>query len=153
MPKSRPRHTHFRGIISKTKSQSKMTTIIVKTTTDSNNSNNDSERRTISNYDEHEEDKNQMIRMKKCSQLFEESYCLNRGKCFNFTIGSSTMPTCECADGFIGERCEEKYLDGSYIPKIRIANIYCGSFLALVSVIMILYTIQYFFEPRKISKC
>ncbi|XP_058126910.1 uncharacterized protein LOC131290842 [Anopheles ziemanni] len=87
----------------------------------------------------------QLMRMGRCSQLFEENYCLNGGKCHNFTIANSTMPTCECADGFMGERCESKYLDGTYLsmrkPKIHIetASVYYGAFLALMVLLVVFY--------------
>ncbi|XP_055632779.1 uncharacterized protein LOC129773215 [Toxorhynchites rutilus septentrionalis] len=94
--------------------------------------------------------KDQLMRMGKCSQLFEENYCLNGGKCYNFTIANSTMPTCECADGFMGERCESKYLDGTYLSmrksKIHIetASICYGAFLALIVVLLLLYLVHCF---------
>lgn len=94
--------------------------------------------------------KDQLMRMGKCSLLFEENYCLNGGKCYNFTIANSTMPTCECADGFMGERCESKYLDGTYLSmrksKIHIetASIYYGAFLALIVVLVLLYFLHCF---------
>ncbi|XP_053683621.1 protein gurken-like [Sabethes cyaneus] len=104
--------------------------------TSSNNSNNNN--------------KDQLMRMGKCSLLFEENYCLNGGKCYNFTIANSTMPTCECADGFMGERCESKYLDGTYLSmrksKIHIetASIYYGAALALIVVLILLYFLHCF---------
>ncbi|XP_053678161.1 protein gurken-like [Anopheles nili] len=95
-------------------------------------------------------DKDQMMmRMGKCSQLFEENYCLNGGKCYNFTIANSTMPTCECADGFMGERCESKYLDGTYLsmrkPKVHIetASMYYGAFLAMIVVLAVFYYLHW----------
>uniref|UniRef100_A0A6E8W8R4 EGF-like domain-containing protein n=1 Tax=Anopheles coluzzii TaxID=1518534 RepID=A0A6E8W8R4_ANOCL len=90
-----------------------------------------------------------LMRMGKCSQLFEENYCLNGGKCYNFTIANSTMPTCECADGFMGERCESKYLDGTYLsmrkPKIHIetASMYYGAFLAMMVVLAVFYYLHW----------
>lgn len=89
------------------------------------------------------------MRMGKCSQLFEDNYCLNGGQCYNFTIANSTMPTCECADGFMGERCESKYLDGTYLsmrkPKIQIetAGMYYGAFLAMMIVLGLLYYLHW----------
>lgn len=52
-----------------------------------------------------------------CSYEFEENYCLNGGKCYNYTIEQFYIPSCECAEGFMGERCENKYLIGSYSSK------------------------------------
>ncbi|XP_035796015.1 protein gurken-like [Anopheles albimanus] len=97
----------------------------------------------------HSGNKEQQMRMGKCSQLFEDNYCLNGGQCYNFTIANSTMPTCECADGFMGERCESKYLDGTYLsmrkPKIQIetAGMYYGAFLAMMIVLGLLYYLHW----------
>uniref|UniRef100_A0A182IKW1 Uncharacterized protein n=1 Tax=Anopheles atroparvus TaxID=41427 RepID=A0A182IKW1_ANOAO len=97
----------------------------------------------------------QLMRMGRCSQLFEENYCLNGGKCHNFTIANSTMPTCECADGFMGERCESKYLDGTYLsmrkPKIHIetASVYYGAFLALMVLLVVFYYLHLFQHCRR----
>lgn len=44
-------------------------------------------------------------------------YCLNGGSCFSYTIGNYTMPSCVCADGFMGERCDHKYTNRSYGSK------------------------------------
>ncbi|GAB0089942.1 hypothetical protein DMENIID0001_045700 [Sergentomyia squamirostris] len=46
----------------------------------------------------------------ECSGPFRAVYCLNGGSCFNFTIGHLHLPACQCAAGFMGERCELKYL-------------------------------------------
>ncbi|XP_050098964.1 protein gurken-like [Anopheles aquasalis] len=95
------------------------------------------------------DNKEQQMRMGKCSQLFEDNYCLNGGQCYNFTIANSTMPTCECADGFMGERCESKYLDGTYLsmrkPKIQIetAGMYYGAFLAMMVVLGVFYYLHW----------
>ncbi|XP_058064255.1 protein spitz-like [Anopheles bellator] len=95
-------------------------------------------------------DKAQLMRMGRCSPLFEENYCLNGGQCYNFTIANSTMPTCECADGYMGERCESKYLDGTYLsmrkPKIQIetAGVYYGAFLTLMVVLGVFYYLHFF---------
>lgn len=176
MPKSRPRPvSHFRGVI--TTSSAKITTTngngdsttftLITTKTTSTISEAQSE--TTSTVTDPRSgpgpgggtnspgggtntnggnSKDQLMRMGKCSLLFEENYCLNGGKCYNFTIANSTMPTCECADGFMGERCESKYLDGTYLSmrksKIHIetASIYYGAFLALIVVLVLLYCLH-----------
>lgn len=177
MPKSRPRPvSHFRGVI--TTSSAKITTTngngdsttftLITTKTTSTISEAQSE--TTSTVTDPRSgpgpgggtgspggtntnggnSKDQLMRMGKCSLLFEENYCLNGGKCYNFTIANSTMPTCECADGFMGERCESKYLDGTYLSmrksKIHIetASIYYGAFLALIVVLVLLYFLHCF---------
>lgn len=50
-----------------------------------------------------------------CTGDFEKHYCLNKGTCFNFGIDFKIiLLSCNCADGYHGERCEEKSLTGSY---------------------------------------
>ncbi|XP_063705321.1 uncharacterized protein LOC134834534 isoform X2 [Culicoides brevitarsis] len=50
-----------------------------------------------------------------CTSAYRKHYCLNNGICFNYTIQQNfTLLSCLCADGFYGERCEDKYLEGSY---------------------------------------
>lgn len=50
-----------------------------------------------------------------CTTEFKKHYCLNDGICFNYTIQQNfTLLSCLCADGFYGERCEDKYLEGTY---------------------------------------
>ncbi|XP_037084239.1 atherin-like [Pollicipes pollicipes] len=46
--------------------------------------------------------------------MYQEHYCLNGATCFKVNIGHSPLYNCECADGFMGQRCEFKDLDGSY---------------------------------------
>ena len=48
---------------------------------------------------------------------FSSSYCLNGATCFTVKIADSILYNCECADGFMGQRCEFKDLDGSYLRK------------------------------------
>lgn len=185
MPKSRPRPvSHFRGVI--TTSSAKITTTngngdsttftLITTKTTSTISEAQSETTSTvtdprsgpgpggggggtNNNNAAASSKDQLMRMGKCSLLFEENYCLNGGKCYNFTIANSTMPTCECADGFMGERCESKYLDGTYLSmrksKIHIetASIYYGAFLALIVVLVLLYFLHCFQSTSSSSSC
>ncbi|CAD6997979.1 unnamed protein product [Ceratitis capitata] len=53
-----------------------------------------------------------------CSGQFNTEFCLNRGRCFRYPIGNDTIHSCVCADGYIGERCESKSMNGSFIPSI-----------------------------------
>ncbi|XP_053959260.1 protein gurken [Anastrepha ludens] len=57
-----------------------------------------------------------------CSGQFNVEFCLNRGRCFRYPIGNETIHSCICADGYVGERCESKSMNGSYIPSIAGAN-------------------------------
>lgn len=51
-----------------------------------------------------------------CPPAYAAWYCLNGATCFTVKIGISILYNCECADGFMGQRCEFKDLDGSYLP-------------------------------------
>ena len=42
-------------------------------------------------------------------------YCLNGATCFTVKIADSILYNCECADGYMGQRCEFKDLDGTYL--------------------------------------
>jgi len=50
-----------------------------------------------------------------CPAAYAAWYCLNGATCFTVKIGISILYNCECADGFMGQRCEFKDLDGSYL--------------------------------------
>lgn len=56
-----------------------------------------------------------------CTGGFEREYCLNSGVCFNFLIDNLiTLLMCECSHGYFGERCEEKFLEGTYSHRSRL---------------------------------
>jgi len=50
-----------------------------------------------------------------CPPAYAAWYCLNGATCFTVKIGRSILYNCECADGFMGQRCEFKDLDGTYV--------------------------------------
>jgi len=50
-----------------------------------------------------------------CPPAYAAWYCLNGATCFTVKIGQSILYNCECADGFMGQRCEFKDLDGTYL--------------------------------------
>jgi hypothetical protein len=45
----------------------------------------------------------------KCPDHYDELYCYNGGTCVRFAVEQDALYSCECLDGFIGERCETKY--------------------------------------------
>lgn len=45
----------------------------------------------------------------ECTGDMAADYCLNGGICMVLTINDSLDPYCECADGFMGARCENEY--------------------------------------------
>lgn len=50
-----------------------------------------------------------------CEPDYSEYYCLNGGACFTVVISDSPIYNCECRGGFVGQRCEFKDLDDSYV--------------------------------------
>uniref|UniRef100_A0A1A9W0C4 EGF-like domain-containing protein n=1 Tax=Glossina brevipalpis TaxID=37001 RepID=A0A1A9W0C4_9MUSC len=42
-----------------------------------------------------------------CTGEYSTDYCLNKGNCFIHLVG---LFYCKCADGYVGERCESKYV-------------------------------------------
>nr|CAH0101284.1 unnamed protein product [Daphnia galeata] len=77
-----------------------------------------------------------------CPPAYATYYCLNGATCFTIKIGESILYNCECTDGFMGQRCEYKDLDGSYLPlreKIMLerASIAGGATVAVVLVVII----------------
>ncbi len=55
-----------------------------------------------------------------CPPAYAAWYCLNGATCFTVKIAESILYNCECADGFMGQRCEFKDLDGSYLRECPI---------------------------------
>ncbi|XP_058811541.1 pro-epidermal growth factor-like isoform X2 [Topomyia yanbarensis] len=51
------------------------------------------------------------IHITQCRPVYARYFCLNRGTCFFVETGEYG---CECAHGFMGQRCEYKSLEGSY---------------------------------------
>lgn len=54
-----------------------------------------------------------------CEPDYSEYYCLNGGACFTVVISDSPIYNCECRSGFVGQRCEFKDLDDSYVLTSR----------------------------------
>ncbi|XP_049540914.1 uncharacterized protein LOC125954557 [Anopheles darlingi] len=77
----------------------------------------------------------------KCPPAYAAWYCLNDATCFTVKIGDSLLYNCECADGYMGPRCEYKDLDGSYLPTrprvmLETASIASGAIGSLVLLII-----------------
>ncbi|RWS31156.1 protein spitz-like protein [Leptotrombidium deliense] len=83
-----------------------------------------------------------------CPEAYAKWYCLNGATCFSVRIGESILYNCECADGFMGQRCEFKDLDGSYLPTkekvlietASVSNGFMFAFLLIVFLSIIVYT-------------
>ncbi|GFQ92671.1 hypothetical protein TNCT_191212, partial [Trichonephila clavata] len=58
---------------------------------------------------------NVTVRDIRLPRSLRQVYCLNGATCFAIKIRDSILYNCECADGYMGQRCEFKDLDGSYL--------------------------------------
>ena len=79
-----------------------------------------------------------------CPEAYAKWYCLNGATCFSVRIGESILYNCECAHGYMGQRCEFKDLDGSYMPSrekftIKMANI--AGFFTLTMILFVYLSI------------
>ncbi|KAL6267062.1 hypothetical protein P5V15_000138 [Pogonomyrmex californicus] len=88
---------------------------------------------------------NVTFHMYTCPQDYAEWYCLNGATCFTVKIVDSLLYNCLCAHGFIGQRCEFKDLDGSYLPSrqrvmLETASIAGGATIAVFLVVIICIT-------------
>ncbi|XP_023718029.1 probetacellulin-like [Cryptotermes secundus] len=77
-----------------------------------------------------------------CPPAYNTWYCLNGATCFTVKIADSLLYNCECAEGFIGQRCEFKDLDGSYMPSkqrnmFQTASIAGGATIAVFLVVIV----------------
>ncbi|XP_076278804.1 uncharacterized protein LOC143208329 [Lasioglossum baleicum] len=80
--------------------------------------------------------------MYTCPPDYAEWYCLNGATCFTVKIVDSLLYNCLCANGYIGQRCEFKDLDGSYLPSrqrvmLETASIASGATIAVFLVVII----------------
>ncbi|XP_077280351.1 uncharacterized protein LOC143907426 [Temnothorax americanus] len=83
--------------------------------------------------------------MYACPPDYAEWYCLNGATCFTVKIVDSLLYNCLCANGYIGQRCEFKDLDGSYLPSrqrvmLETASIAGGATIAVFLVVIICIT-------------
>lgn len=47
----------------------------------------------------------------QCPPLLEQVFCLNKATCFAIKVGEVVEYNCNCTEGFMGRRCEHKYVD------------------------------------------
>ncbi|XP_050536850.1 pro-neuregulin-3, membrane-bound isoform-like isoform X1 [Daktulosphaira vitifoliae] len=73
-----------------------------------------------------------------CPPVYATWYCLNDATCFAIKIGESLLYNCECPDGYMGQRCEYKNLDGSYTTTRRQVMLESASIASGVSVAVLL---------------
>ncbi|CAD6997459.1 protein spitz [Ceratitis capitata] len=89
----------------------------------------------------------------KCPVNYDAWYCLNDATCFSVKLGDSVMYNCECANGFMGPRCEYKEYDASFLPKrprpmLEEASIASGAICALLFVLFVCLTLYLRYEQR-----
>lgn len=77
-----------------------------------------------------------------CPPTYAAWYCLNDATCFTVEIHNEILYNCECANGFMGPRCEYKEIDGSYLPTrqramLQKASIASGATLALLFMLIL----------------
>lgn len=90
-----------------------------------------------------------------CPEAYAKWYCLNGATCFAVKIRDSILYNCECADGYMGQRCEFKDLDGSYLPSrervmIERASIAGGVTIAVLLVALI--SLIFYIHMRRRSR-
>ncbi|XP_043201459.1 uncharacterized protein LOC122370161 isoform X2 [Amphibalanus amphitrite] len=87
-----------------------------------------------------------------CPPMYQAKYCLHGSRCFKVNIGHNPVYSCECTDGFMGQRCEYKDPDGFY-PRSRDAiveqaSIAGGAGVALL-VCLLLSGLLYVWSKRR----
>lgn len=81
-----------------------------------------------------------------CPPPYAAWYCLNEATCFKVEIHNEVLYNCECANGFMGPRCEYKEIDGSYLPTrqramLETASIASGATLALIFMLVLCFSL------------
>jgi len=80
-----------------------------------------------------------------CPPEYDAHYCLNGATCFTVKIGESILYNCECAEGYMGQRCEFKDLDGSYLPSKQRAMLEQASVTSSAAIVIVLVVIVCFY--------
>ncbi|XP_037933746.1 protein spitz [Teleopsis dalmanni] len=88
-----------------------------------------------------------------CPPTYDAWYCLNDATCFTVEIHNEILYNCECANGFMGPRCEYKEIDGSYLPTrqramLETASIASGATLALIFMLILCLTLYIRHEKK-----
>ncbi|XP_037709396.1 protein spitz [Drosophila subpulchrella] len=93
----------------------------------------------------------------KCPENYDAFYCLNDAHCFAIKVGEDPLYSCECAIGFMGQRCEYKEIDSTYLPRrprpmLEKASIASGAMCALVFMLFVCLAFYLRFEQRANKK-
>uniref|UniRef100_A0ABD2WLH2 EGF-like domain-containing protein n=2 Tax=Trichogramma kaykai TaxID=54128 RepID=A0ABD2WLH2_9HYME len=81
--------------------------------------------------------------MYTCPPDYAEWYCLNGATCFTVKIVDSLLYNCLCSNGYIGQRCEFKDLDGSYLPSRQRVMLETASIAGAVTIAVFLAVITF----------
>lgn len=89
-----------------------------------------------------------------CPEAYAKWYCLNGATCFSVKIGESILYNCECAEGFVGQRCEFKDLEGSYLASrqqvmIETASIAGGVTLLIIILVIISVAVYVHYKKKR----
>lgn len=91
-----------------------------------------------------------------CPPAYATYFCLNGATCFTIKIGESILYNCECTEGYMGQRCEYKDLEGTYLPSIarekillERASIAGGATMAIILVVIISIIFYTYAHQRK----
>lgn len=89
-----------------------------------------------------------------CPPPYAAWYCLNDATCFKVEIHNEVLYNCECANGFMGPRCEYKEIDGSYLPTrqramLETASIASGATLALIFMLVLCFSLYIRHEKQQ----
>ncbi|KAL7639717.1 UNVERIFIED_CONTAM: hypothetical protein RMT77_010222 [Armadillidium vulgare] len=89
-----------------------------------------------------------------CPPAYAAWFCLNGATCFTVKIQDAILYNCECAEGYMGPRCEFKDLDGSYLPArervlLETASIAGGACIAIVMVFLVLFGMYVFLHKDR----
>ncbi|XP_037960170.1 protein gurken [Teleopsis dalmanni] len=97
------------------------------------------------------------ILLNKCDREYSLYFCFNKGRCFLYPIGNDTIYSCVCAEGYEGERCESKSINGSYVlakpQDIPRQNILSARIIFSFPMLIFLSSIYIFFAANIVFKC
>ncbi|KAK9746774.1 EGF-like domain [Popillia japonica] len=89
----------------------------------------------------------------ECPPAYAAWYCLNGATCFTVKIADSLLYNCECAEGYMGPRCEYKDLDRSYLPSqqrimLETASIAGGATIAILLVFILCFVVYIHYKRK-----
>lgn len=88
------------------------------------------------------------IKQSQCSACHLNATCMNNGRCVSFSM---TNYTCECMDGFKGERCQTKISSTSSKGVKELALPLVGAFLAIIFVILVIVFVHWYIRRSAVG--